>query len=111
MPGTDPEDNGDGHVDGFDERDELDPEDLVTIRDDDGRDVSCAIVAVIEHDGDEFALLAPVAQLNDEEGDEIEMFIFRYSIDDDGNQLFSSVDEDETYEAVRREFATLMGQQ
>lgn len=109
--GTDPEDNGDGHIDSFDESDEFSPDDLVTITDEDGTQLECAIVAVIEHDGEEFALLARVEQLTSEEGDEIEMFIFRYAIDEDGKQLFSFVDEDETYEAVRSEFAVLMDQE
>ncbi|MEQ1502114.1 MAG: DUF1292 domain-containing protein [Myxococcota bacterium] len=109
--GTDPEENGDGHVDGFDESEEFDPSDLVTIRDEEGLEIECAIMAVIEHEGEEFALLARLEQLRSEEGDEIEMFIFRYGIDDEGNQLFSFVDEDATYEAVRREFAVLMDQE
>jgi uncharacterized protein YrzB (UPF0473 family) len=105
------EENGDGHVDTFDESEEFDPSDLVTITDENGAPVECAIVAVIEHEGGEYALLARVEQLVAEEGDEIEMFIFRYSVDDDGNQTFDSVDDDAEYEAVRDEFSTLMNQE
>jgi len=109
--GGDPEENGDGHVDTFDESEEFDESDLVVITDEDGQQIECAIVAVIEHDGEEFALLARVEQLVSEEGDEIEMFIFHYEVDDEGNQLFSSVEDEATYEAVRDEFSVLMNQE
>jgi uncharacterized protein YrzB (UPF0473 family) len=109
--GGEADENGDGHVDTFDESDEFDPADLVTITDEDGQDIDCAIVAVIEHEGEEFALLARVEQLTSEDGDEIEMFIFRYEQDDEGNQRFSYVEEEAVYEAVRDEFSVLMNQE
>jgi hypothetical protein len=103
--------NGDGEVDEFDESEGFEPEDLVTITGEDGKPIECAVLAVIEHDDAEFALLAPVAQLTSEEGDEIEMYIFRYQVDDEGNQLFGFVEEDQVYDAVRKEFAVLMDQE
>jgi len=107
----DPDDtNGEGAVDEFDESQEFDPDDLVTIKDETGKDIECAVLAIIEHDDAEFALLAPVEQLTSEEGDEVEMYIFRYLLDDEGNQLFAFVDDDAVYEAVRNEFALLMDQ-
>lgn len=109
MP-IDPE-NGDGHVEEFDESEGFDPEDLVTITDDDGVSLECAILAIIEHDGAEYALLAPVAQLQDDDGEEVEMFIFTYEVEEDGTQKFSFVEDDETYEAVRQEFSVLMDQE
>ena len=103
--------NGDGEVEEFDESEAFEPEDLVTITGEDGKPIECAVLAVIEHDNLEFALLAPVEQLTSEEGDEIEMYIFRYQLDEEGNQLFGFVEEDATYEAVRKEFAILMDQE
>jgi uncharacterized protein YrzB (UPF0473 family) len=106
MP-IDPE-NGEGHVDGFDESEDLEADDLVTIQDEDGKQWDCAILAVVEHESAEYALLAPVDQLEDEEGDEVEMFLFVYQVDDDGTQTFSYIEDDETYEAVREAFTVLM---
>ncbi len=108
MP-IDPE-NGDGHVDGFDESEELAEDDLVTITDDDGTEWECAILAVVEHEGDEYALLAPVDQLEDEESDELEMFLFLYEVDDEGVQTFSYIEDDEVYEQVQQAFQVLMEQ-
>jgi uncharacterized protein YrzB (UPF0473 family) len=112
MP-TDPEEpkddeNGDGHVEEFDESEELDEEDLVTIVDDTGKELECAILAILEHEEEEFALLAPVAELTTDEGDEIQMFIFRYGVDEEGNQTFSYIEDEPLYEVVRDEFARLM---
>ena len=105
------QDNGDGEVEEFDESEAFEPEDLVTITGEDGKPIECAVLAVIEHGAAEFALLAPVSQLTSEEGDEIEMYIFRYQLDDEGNQLFGFVEEDAVYDAVRKEFAVLMDQE
>lgn len=109
MP-TEPDDNGEGHVDEFDESEGFDEEDLVTITDENGRELECAILGVLEHRGSEYALLAPVEQLVSEEGDEVEMFIFSYALDDEGNQVFGFIEEDAIYEEVRAEFALLVDQ-
>jgi uncharacterized protein YrzB (UPF0473 family) len=106
--------NGEGHVDAFDEAEDLDEDDLVTITDEDGNDVDCAILAVIEHGGAEYALLSPVDQLEAAErddGGQIDMYIFAYAVDEQGQQLFSSVDDDAVYEAVREEFSLLIDQE
>jgi uncharacterized protein YrzB (UPF0473 family) len=108
--GTDPEENGDGHIDEFDESEGFDPEDLVTITDEEGQEIACAILAVMEHEGEEYALLARLDQLRDEV-EELEMFIFRYAMDEEGTQLFSSVEDDETYDAVRDAFSLLISQE
>jgi uncharacterized protein YrzB (UPF0473 family) len=109
MP-TDPDDNGEGHVEELDESEEFDEEDLVTITDENGRELLCAILGVLEHRGGEFALLAPVEQLTSEEGEEVEMFIFTYSEDDEGQQVFGYIEDDALYEEVRAEFALLVDQ-
>ena len=110
-------DNGEGHVDEFDESENLEDEDLVTITDDDGNEIDCAILAVIEHAGREYALVAPVAQLEaeDDDGDTgegtFDMFILRYSVDDEGMQVFEGVEDDAEYDAVLAEFSTLIDQE
>lgn len=108
---TVPEDNGDGHVDGFDEADEIFEGDKVTIEDEDGTRLECAVLAVMEHEDEEYALLGRLDQLGPDDGDEVEVFVFRRMLDDDGNEMFASIDDEELYETVRREFALLMDQE
>ena len=103
--------NGDGHVEEFDESDAFDESDLVTITDEEGKEYECAILGILEHKDAEFALLAPVAQLAEDDGEEIEMFIFAYSVDEDGQQIFAFIDDDALYEEVKNEFATLVNQE
>jgi uncharacterized protein YrzB (UPF0473 family) len=103
--------NGDGHVDEFDESEEFDEDDLVTITDEEGTEYECAILGVLEHEGAEFALLAPIEQLADDDGDAVEMFIFSYTVDDEGNQVFGYIDDDALYEQVKAEFALLVNQE
>lgn len=101
--------NGDGHVEEFDESEEFDEDDIVTITDEEGVEYECAILGILEHEGAEFALLAPLDQLaNEEDGEEVEMFIFSYTVDDEGQQVFGPIDDDAVFEAVRAEFAQLV---
>lgn len=105
-----PEDNGDGHVDSFDESEEIFEGDKVTIMDEDGAKYECAVLAVIEHEGQEYALLGRLDQLEPDDADAVEVFVFRRSEDDEGNEFFESIEDEELYETVRREFAVLMDQ-
>jgi len=98
------EDNGLGIVEGFDESEELDDADVVVLKTEEGEDVSCAILAVVEHEGTEYAMLAPVAQLEDEEGEELEMYLCAYEVLDDGTQVFEGIDDDRTWDEVRDVF-------
>jgi uncharacterized protein YrzB (UPF0473 family) len=102
--------NGDGHVDELDDSEEFDESDLVTITDEEGKSYECAILGVLEHEDAEYALLAPVDQLSDDDGDAVEMFIFLYEVDDEGNQTFSYIEDDALYEVVKDEFALLVNQ-
>jgi uncharacterized protein YrzB (UPF0473 family) len=108
--GTGPEENGDGHVDSFDESEEILDEDRVVIVDEDGNELPCVVLAVMEHEGEEFALLGRLDQLEPDAGDEVEVFVFRRLDDEEGNEIFASIEDEELYEVVRREFALLMDQ-
>ena len=100
--------NGDGHVDGLDEGAELDELDRVTLVNEDGEELQFVLLAVIEHEGQDYAMLAPEAQLVDEAGEELEIYLFTYDIDDEGLETYGPIEDDATYEAVREFCATLM---
>lgn len=106
---TSPEDNGQGHVDGFDDSDEID--EVVIIIDEDDNEQECLILAVIEHDdGQEYALLSPVDQVEQDDGTEIELFILSIKTDENGDDSFGFIEDEEIYEAVKTVFSTLMEQ-
>lgn len=106
-----PEDNGHGFTDGFDDSDGVEDSDLVTIHDGE-RERVCAVLAVAELDGREYALLAPVEQLRDvpedEDEAELELFIFAYSVGDDGIEVYEGIEDEALFERVRAFFSTLI---
>lgn len=109
--GTDPDENGEGHLDSFDDSEEVDEDELVTIVDEAGTERTCVVLAVADVDGRDYALLAPAAQLEDEGGEELELFIFTYDLDDEENEVFGYVDDEAMYEKVREFFSTLIVEQ
>ena len=101
-------DNGAGFHDGFDESEEVDEDELVQIVDQ-GREIACVVLAVAEVDDQEYALLAPAAQLGEDDDDEeLELFIFRYIVTEDAVETFEGIEDDALWERVQQFFATLM---
>jgi uncharacterized protein YrzB (UPF0473 family) len=96
-----------GQDEGLDEGEDISDADRVTLVDEEGNETEFVLLAVIDVEGQDYALLAPEGQLGDD-GDSIELFIFQYDVDEDGEEAFSPVDEDGRYEEVRDLFAQLM---
>ena len=103
---TDPE-NGAGFVDGFDESEDLTEDDIVTFSGEDGEEVQGAIVAVLEHDGNQYVVIQPVDQLEDDDRDEIDTYLFLYGVTEEGLPSFSPIDDDAAFEAVCTAFGQM----
>ena len=74
----------------------------------DGVKQTWVVLAIAEHGGSDYALLAPEADLlNDAE--DMEVSVFRYLRDDDGNKSLEDVSDERLYEQVYAQFAELMG--
>ena len=108
MPGEDNGGNGFGHVEELDDQASISDDDVVLLVDEEGVEHSFVVLAIVEADGQSYAMLTPESQLTDDAGDQIELFLFKYATDDEGNELFSPIEDDETYERVRNFCATLM---
>jgi len=103
------DENGQGHVEGFDDTEDID--EVVVIIDEDDNERECVILAVIEQeDGQEYALLAPADQLEQDDGTELELFILTISTDEQGDDSFGFIEDETEYEAVKQVFSTLMEQ-
>lgn len=100
--------NGEGHVDGFDDSETLSEDDLVTITDDSGVEYLCVILEVIEYSGSEYVMLSPKDQLEDEDAEEIDRFLFRYELTGDGTPTFSYIEDDEVFDAILEIFDALL---
>jgi len=102
-PGLHPEPSEEG----FDESEELTEAELVTLVDEDGNESTYAMLALVEVEDHDYVLLAPLEQLADDEGEELELLIFGYEQDDDGIDRFLEIEDESTYEKVRDFCATL----
>ena len=77
----------------------FDPSETVTFEDEDGKEHRCVVLAITEHGGDEFAMLAPVEQVESDEQEELELYLFRYEVTDDDTEEFSFIEDEATYDA------------
>jgi uncharacterized protein YrzB (UPF0473 family) len=97
--------NGAGHVEELDESDDLD---VVEFEDEEGNLHVAAILAVLEVDDLEYAVLAPVAQLNDDDSEELEIFLFQYGEDEEGNEMFAYIEDEAMFKKVQEAASTLL---
>jgi len=109
--GKDEEEEKDGEVESLDESEEMDDL-LVTFEDEDGNEVDFMVLAVMDIEGQDYAMLAPVAQLGDEESDEgIELYYFKYTDNGDGDETYDEIEDEALLEKVHTAFGELMEQQ
>lgn len=87
-------------------------EDYILLSDEDGNEIEHILLEVMEVDGVEYALLAPVesAEYEDgDDGDDVELLICTYAEDEEkGEEHFGPIEDDATYEKVREAFARFM---
>lgn len=74
---------------------------VVTLADAEGNERAFVILGVIEVDEEEYALLTPADAEEDAESTEI--FIFHYWQDEDGMEVFTELQDKETFDKVRAE--------
>ena len=107
MPG----DNGtseSGMVEGLDETDEIGGPDIVILEDDEGNSMEFALLAVVEVEEQDYALMTPIDQIEDDAGESMDLFLFQYDEEDDGTASFSEIGDEDTYVRVRDFCATLV---
>lgn len=97
--------NGLGHVEELDEGAELE---VVEFTDEDGKTYQAAILAVIQVDDKDYAVLAPIEQLDDDDGEELELFLFEYGEDEEGNEFFGYIEDEDLFARVQEAAAALL---
>ena len=75
--------------------------DVVTLEDEEGNTMDFALLAIVEVEEQDYALLTPVEQLEDEAGESMDLFLFQYDEEGDGTASFSEIDDEDTYNKVR----------
>jgi uncharacterized protein YrzB (UPF0473 family) len=77
---------------------------IVTLVGDDGEEFECEVVEIFELDGQEYALLLPIPEGEDDDED---MVVMRVDWADDDEATFSPIEDDDEFERVRVYVETL----
>jgi uncharacterized protein YrzB (UPF0473 family) len=101
MPG----DNGEGTIETLDESENIETDDLRTLVDEDGNEVEFLLLAIIQHEGNDYALLSPMSEIEKDTPD-MEVFVMEYEIRD-GQEHFEGVEDEDTFNAVSAFASTL----
>ena len=80
---------------------ELNNENIITLRDDDDNPIVFEIIEMLEIGGKRYAFLLPLNDENaDTEADEDEAVIFRIDPGEDGEEIFAYIEDDAEWEMV-----------
>lgn len=80
--------------------------DFITIIDDDGQEFELEVLDHMEYKGSSFVAFLPANM--DEEDPDYGMIILRSVIDEKGEELFESIDDDDELDEVYEKFMTLL---
>lgn len=85
-----------------------DDEMFVTLTLDDDTEVECIVITIFEADGKDYIALLPIDDENEDEG---EVYLYRYSEDAEGNPILANIESDEEYEVVADRFDEWLDEQ
>ncbi len=83
--------------------DDNDTDVMVTIELEDGEELDCEILTIFDVDDRDYIVLMPVDENGDPLNDE-QVYIYRYTEDEDGSPYLENIETDEEYEAVGKRF-------
>lgn len=81
------------------------PEEVITLVDEEGAEHDFEVIDIIEVDGSEYAILLPV------EEEEDEAIILKFTRDEDGNELLVDIEDDEEWEKVADAWEEMMAEE
>ena len=77
---------------------DMDRENIVELVDEDGQEIAFEHLMTLEHEGRAYICLVPVEPMDDVEEDEL--IIMRIETDEEGNDFYSTIDDETELEAV-----------
>ena len=99
-------DNGAGEIKELDEGQELDESDYRVLVDEEGNERTCVLLAIVEYEEHDYAMLTPVEELESDK-EEMEVYLFEYRQDEEAEH-FIAIEDDELYQKVASYCGTLM---
>lgn len=89
--------------------DQMEQEEMtVTLTLDDGVELECVVLTIFEAGGRDYIALLP---MEGEAADEGEVYLYRYSEDEEGNPGLDNIEDDDEYEIVADAFDELLDDQ
>ena len=89
--------------------DEMDGEEMtVTLTLDDGKELECVVLTIFPAGDKEYIALLPI---EDEEAEDGEVYLYRYTEDEDGQPNLENIEDDDEYEIVADAFDALLDEQ
>jgi uncharacterized protein YrzB (UPF0473 family) len=83
-------------------------DDVVVLVDENGEEVEFEHIDTIEMNGNEYVVLAPISEEDDEELDEEEVVILKVEHGEDGEDTFITIEDDDEIDDVFDEFQSRM---
>lgn len=80
----------------------------VTLTLDDGKELECVVLTIFPAGDKEYIALLP---MEEDETDEGEVYLYRYSEDEDGQPNLENIEDDDEYEIVADAFDELLDEQ
>ena len=83
--------------------DELEDDGVIWLQDAEGEVIGFGVLGVIDHEGQDYILLSPVAQLEDgpESEEPLDVLSMQYDVDEvDGAESFTPIDDDDLFSAI-----------
>lgn len=89
---------------------ELDGDEMtVTLTLDDGKELECVVLTIFPAGDKEYIALLPMEE--DEDSEEGEVYLYRYTEDEDGQPNLENIEDDDEYEIVADAFDELLDEQ
>lgn len=85
-----------------------DEEMFVTLTLDDDTEVECIVITIFEAAKKDYIALLPIDDENEDEG---EVYLYRYSEDAEGNPILDNIESDDEYEVVADRFDEWLDEQ
>lgn len=91
------DDNTEDNLENFEE--ELE-EGTVVLHDAEGNSRVFAQLGFVEEDNQEFAILSPLEQIKDTDAPNFDVFVFKYTENEDGSQSYAPIEDDDLFKRV-----------
>lgn len=85
---------------------ELEEEPTLLLSLEDGTEITCIVLSIYEIDGQEYIALLPENQ-DEENEEEMDVYIYRFAEDEEGNPLLDNIEDDAEYEKAVNAFNDL----